>query len=92
MIDRLVALVRHQVLLADIGDVSALGILGQQVIEGLVLGRTQRFGNRLIPFVAVGEDRIDVEDHSTKIEEPVADDFADCEARGGKIDFLCHGG
>src|SRR6478609_3780391 len=62
MIDRLVAIVGKQILLADIGDVAALAVLGEQVIERLVLARAQIDGDRLIPFVAVGEHRIDIED------------------------------
>ena len=70
----------HEILLADVGDVALLGILGEQMVEGLVLGRADRLGDRLIPFVAVGEVRIDVEDHAAKIEQPMAHDFADAEA------------
>ena len=50
MIDRLVALVRDEVLLADVGDVALLGVLGEQMVEGLVLRRADRFGDRLVPF------------------------------------------
>ena len=70
-----------QVLLADVGDVAALGILGEQVVERLVLGRAHLLGDRLIPFLAVGEDRVDVEDHAAEIEQAVAHDLAD--ARSG---------
>ena len=52
MVDRLAAVVGQQILLADIGDVGAFLILGEQVIEGLVLGRAQLLGDRLIPFLA----------------------------------------
>jgi hypothetical protein len=79
MVDRLVALVRHQILLAHIGDVARLPVLGEQVIEGLVLLRPNLLGDRLIPFVAVGEDGIDIEDHAAEIEHAVADDIADRE-------------
>jgi len=81
MIDGLAAVVVEQVLLADIGDIAALGILGEQVVKGLVLARAQILGDRFIPVVAVGEDRIDVEDHAAEIEHPVTHDIADREAR-----------
>ena len=74
--------VAEQVLLADIGDVARFRILGEQVVIGLVLGRTQVLRYRLVPFLAVGEDRIDVEDHAAEIEQPVAYDLANREAGG----------
>jgi hypothetical protein len=79
MVDRLVAVVGDQVLLADIGDVARFAVLGEQVVEGLVLLRADLFGDRLVPFVAVREDGIDVEDHPAEIEHAVADDVADRE-------------
>src|SRR3569623_1406781 len=81
VVDRLVAVVGYQVLLADIGDVARLHIFGEQVIERLVLGRANTFGNRLIPFLAVREDRVDVEDDAAKIAHAVPHDNADREAR-----------
>src|SRR3954471_2908166 len=55
MIYRLVALVGEQVLLADIGGVAGLPILGQKVVERLVLGRPDVLRNRLVPLVRIGE-------------------------------------
>jgi hypothetical protein len=81
MLDRLVGVVDDQVLLADISDVAAVRILGEQVIERLILGRPLGLGNRFVPFVAVGELRIDIVDDAAEIEQAVADDLADCEAR-----------
>ena len=52
MVDRLALVVGQQILLADIGDVGALRILGEQMVEGLVLGRPDVLGDRLIPFLA----------------------------------------
>ena len=66
MIDRLLALVMHQVLLADVSDVALLRILREQMIEGLVLRGTDRLRNGFIPFIAVGEDRIDIKDYPRK--------------------------
>src|SRR5207237_2892688 len=57
MVDGFVALVVQQVLLADIGDVSRLGVFGEQVVERLVLRRPKILGNGLIPFLAIREDR-----------------------------------
>ena len=39
MVNRFCAVVRHQILLADIGDVAAFHIFGEQVIKGLVPAR-----------------------------------------------------
>jgi len=39
MVDGLVAIVGDQVLLADVGNVAALRIFREQVVEGLLLGR-----------------------------------------------------
>src|SRR5688572_9384874 len=102
MTDRLAERVGQQILLADIGDVPRFRILGEQVVERLVLRRPDVLGDRLVPFLAVGEDRVDVEDHAAKVEQPVTHDLADREAgmghgrrRGGSGRFdlvagLCH--
>ena len=83
MVDFAAFIVGNEVLLADIGDVAGLRIFGEQVVEGLVLGRPQCLVNGFVPFLAVGEFRIDVEDHATEVEQPVLDDLADAEAGGG---------
>src|SRR5258705_7537448 len=90
MVDWLFGLVADQILLADIGDVRALRILGEQVIEWLVLARAQALGNRFVPSLAVGEDRIDIEDHAAEIEHPVAHDIANGEAGERHVDFGGH--
>ena len=89
--------VGQQILLADIGDVARFRILGEQMVERLVLGRPDLLGDRLIPFLAVGEDRIDVEDHAAEVEQPVAHHLADREAgmgdrrrRGGRCVGVGH--
>jgi hypothetical protein len=91
MVDRLVAVVGNEVLLADVGDVAALRILGEEVVEGLVLGRPESLGDGLIPFLAIGEERVDVEDHSTEIEQTVAHDLAEGETGAGHLDLRGHG-
>ena len=95
VVDRLFAFVLDQVLLTDVRDVALLRILREQVIEGLVLRRADLLGNRLIPFVAIGEDGVDVEDHAAKIEQSVLHDIANAEAslaHGGKGGSGVHGG
>ena len=77
MVDRLSLVIEDQILLANVSDVAALGILGEQVIEGLVLGRPDFFRNGLIPFVAVGKFGIDIEHHAAKIEQAMADDLVE---------------
>src|SRR5208282_5508406 len=79
--NRLSGLVRHQILLGDVSDVLAVRILGVEVIERLLLGRTNLGGDRTPPFLGVGEDRIDVEDHTTEWVEPVLDHLSDPEFR-----------
>ncbi len=61
------------------------------MIEGLVLGRPQPLGDRFIPFLAVGEFRIDVEDDAAKVEQAVPNDLADGEAGERHVDFPGHG-
>src|SRR3954451_20319147 len=55
MVDRLIAVVGQKVLLADVSDVAALGILGEEMVERLVLRRAHRLRDRLVPFLAVGK-------------------------------------
>ena len=92
MVDRLVAVVADQILLADVSDVGGFGILGEQVVKGLVLARAQAFRNGLISFLAVGELGIDVEDHATEIEDPVANHIADGEVGKRHVETGDHAG
>ena len=73
----------QQVLLGNIGDIGRLGVLGQQMIEGLLPMRPQFGRNRLQPFISIGENRIDIEHHAPKRVNAVFDDVADVEAGGG---------
>lgn len=73
--------VGKQILLADIGYIAAVGIFGEKVVKGLVLGGAYRFRDGLVPFVAIGKYRIDVEYYSAKIEDSVAHNIADGELR-----------
>ena len=83
MINWLFAFVEHQILLADIGDIAAFHILGEQVVKGLVLGRPDVERDSVVPFIAIGKDRIDIENHAAKIEQAVPNDIANCKIRMG---------
>ena len=69
-------MIRQQVLLADIRNVTALPIFGEQMIKGLLFFGAYRLGYGLIPFFAIRKDRVDVEHHPSKIKDPVAYDGA----------------
>src|SRR3546814_3782486 len=79
MIDRPGRRIGQQVLLRDIGDIGGLRILGQQVIERLVLRRPQVGRNRLPPLLGVVEHRIDVIDDAAERKQAMPDDIADTE-------------
>ena len=76
MVYRSVFGIGQQVLLADIGDIAALGIFREQMIKGLFLGWPNAFGDRLIPFLAIREDRIDIENDTAEIKDAMAHHFA----------------
>ena len=73
MFDRIVAIVDDQVLLADVSDVTAFRILGQKMVERLVLRRPKGLGNCQIPFLTVGKFRVNVKDHAAEVEDFVAE-------------------
>jgi hypothetical protein len=79
VVDRAAFAVAEQVLLADLGDVGGMVFFREQVVKRLLALRTDVLGNRLVPFLAVGEDRIDVEHHPAEVEHAVLDDIADAE-------------
>lgn len=81
MINRSAACIGKQVLLADIGDVGTVVILSQQVIKWLLAAWADVLRDSLVPFFAIGKDRINIEDHTAKIEHPVAHNIANPEAR-----------
>jgi len=66
------ARVRHEILLRDIGDIFAFRVLCKEMIEGLVAARPYVFRNGLIPFFRIVKFRIDIEDYTSKGENPVA--------------------
>jgi hypothetical protein len=49
------------------------------MIERLVLRRPPLGGDRVVPFLGIIEDRIDIEDHAAERIEAVADDLSDRE-------------
>lgn len=75
VIDRIATAVGNKVPLTYIGHVARLLILGEEMVEWLIARWAQIFGNRLIPFLTICKDRVDIENDTAKVEEPVADDF-----------------
>jgi hypothetical protein len=49
------------------------------MIEGLVLARPDFGGNGFIPFLGVGELRVDIVDDAPERKQPMSDDLANCE-------------
>src|SRR5690606_22846150 len=76
MAQGLAGAVVKQVLLRHIGNVLRLFVLGEKVIEGLVLGRPRSFRNGLIPFLCVVEFRVHIENHAPERQQAVTDDLA----------------
>jgi hypothetical protein len=85
MVDRPFFGIGQQILLADIGDVAAVPIFGKKMVERLVFGRANFLGNRLIPFLAIVENRIDIEDYSAKIEDAMPHDIANRKLRARDV-------
>mgnify|MGYP000896227638 CR=1 FL=1 len=83
MLNRLVAIIDYQVLLAHIGNIAALAILGEQVIERLILGGSNTLRNSFIPFVAIGKYGVDIEHHTPKSEQLMLQYIADAKTRMG---------
>ena len=85
MADRLAAVVRQQVLLGNIGDIFGFIVLGEQMVERLILVRPDIRRDRLVPFLGVAEGRIDIEHDAAKRIKAVADHLADLVLRGANI-------
>ena len=68
VVDWPLLMVGKQILLAHISDIAVLCIFGEQMVKWLVLRRPHGFWDRLIPFLAIGKNGINVEHHATKIE------------------------
>src|SRR4030067_614430 len=73
MPQRLVRGVGHEILLRHIGDVFGVGVLGEQMIEGLILVGSDLLGNGAVPLLGIAEGRVHVEDHAAKRIDPVLD-------------------
>src|SRR5262245_14773924 len=71
--------IRQQVLLRYVGDVFGLRVLREQMVERLVLVRTDLGRDRLVPFLGVVEFGIDVEHDAAEREQAVADHLTDLE-------------
>jgi len=81
MIDRAGFRITSQVLLADVRNVTAFIVLGQKVVERLIARGAYVCGDRFIPFFAIGEDRVDVENDTPKIEQFMPYDISYSEPR-----------
>src|SRR4249920_3089068 len=77
MTHRLAAVVRQKILLGDVGDVFGFVVLGEQMIERLILVRADFSRDRLVPFFRVAEDRINVEHDAAERIKAVTNHLAD---------------
>src|SRR5690625_6099203 len=62
MIDRHAALIRDQILLRDIGHVIGRLVLGEEMIEGLILARAHLLGDGMPPLLGIREFGVDIVD------------------------------
>src|ERR1700676_4294923 len=85
MPDRLAGIVRQQVLFGNIGDVFRFRILGEQMIERLILVRTDILGARQPPFLGIVEFLIAIEDHAPERKDPVGDNLSDLKFGGPRF-------
>ena len=92
MAQRLARRVGQQILLRDVGDVFGFRVLGEQVIERLVLVRPHFGGDRLPPFLGIVEHRIDVEHDAAERKQPVLDHLADPEFCDADLFSVIHHG
>lgn len=81
VIDRAAIPIALKVLLADVGDVAVLTILGEQMIEGLFAAWAHFQRDRFVPFLAIGEDGVDIENNAAKIEHLMAHHIANSKMR-----------
>src|ERR1700736_643405 len=76
---------RRQTLLRDVLNEIRFRILGEQMIERLILLRPDLLGDRQPPFLGIVEDRIDIEDHAPERKDPVTDDLPDLKLGGPRF-------
>jgi hypothetical protein len=74
---RLASIIGQKILLGDVGDVFGLIVLGEQMIERLIFVWADLRRDRLVPFLGVVEDGIDIEDDTAKRKQAVFDHLAD---------------
>ena len=79
MAHRVARSVGDEVLFRDIGDVFGFGVFGEEMVERLILARTNLFRDRQPPFLRVGKHGVDVVDHAAKRIAAVPDDLTDRE-------------
>ena len=60
-----------QILLRYVGDILRIFVFCVEMVKRLLFMRAHAFGNRLIPFVGIGEFRINVENNASKWVNPV---------------------
>jgi hypothetical protein len=75
--------IRKQVTLTDIGDVGRVIIFGEQVIERLITPRADILWDGLVPFLGIGENRINIKNHAPELEQAVAHHVTDTEPGTG---------
>src|SRR5262249_36715441 len=76
MDDRSILRIRQEILFGDVGLVwTTLGVLSEQMVEGLVFRWPPIRRDRLVPLLGIIEDRVDVEDHAAERVNPVPDDL-----------------
>src|SRR6056297_2320580 len=99
MAQRLSAIVFEQVLFRHVRDVFRLIVLGEKVVEWLILARALVFRNGKPPFFGVGEFWINIEDETAKRVVAVAYDITHVKFRGSDLgscvshrsnDCVCH--
>src|SRR6188472_1707899 len=89
MAHRLARIIDKEVLLRHIGNVFCLLIFGEEMVEGLVLGRPDLLRDRQPPFFRVGERRIDIENDAAKGKQPVLHHLTDSEfCRAVNVHYL----
>jgi hypothetical protein len=80
MFHRAALCIAQQVLLANISYVGRFLVFGEEVVIRLFTLRSNVFRDRFVPFLAIGENWVDIENHPAEIECTVAHDIADVEA------------
>jgi hypothetical protein len=72
-------------LLADIRDVAVVAVLREQVIKRLVLCRADFSRDGVVPFFAIGKNRVNIKYYAAKFKDAVAYNVTDCEHGFGNV-------